>query len=115
HATAERPRHSPGGSLRSRTEPRGDGPERRDAHPIGTRCAARVSRSVNFLARGALAALLFCMATALPAVAQTAEPTPADAPVVAFEAAVDGHDAARAVAALSDTAVLLGADSATGT
>jgi hypothetical protein len=69
---------------------------------------------VNFLIRGALGALLFCLATALPAVAQTADPSPAEGPVVAFEAAVDGHDAARAVAALSDTAVLLGADSATG-
>jgi hypothetical protein len=65
--------------------------------------------------RAALAALTVLLtAPAVPVHAQSRDAPPPDAVVTAFEAALDAHDASRAAQQLSDTATVLGMDSASG-
>ena len=65
--------------------------------------------------RAALAALaLLLTGSAAPVHAQSKDTPPPDAVVAAFEAALDAHDASRAAQQLSDTATILGMDSASG-
>ena len=65
--------------------------------------------------RGALAALtLLLTGSALPVHAQSNDTPPPDAVVSAFEAALDAHDATRAAQQMSDSATILGMDSASG-
>jgi len=72
-----------------------------------------VSLGVSF--RGALAAItLLLTGSAAPVHAQTKDTPPPDAVVAAFEAALDVHDANRAAQQLSETATVLGMDSASG-
>ena len=72
-----------------------------------------MSLGVSF--RGALAAItLLLTGSAAPVHAQTKDTPPPDAVVAAFEAALDVHDANRAAQQLSETATVLGMDSASG-
>jgi hypothetical protein len=57
---------------------------------------------------------LLVTGSAAPVQAQTRDAPPPDAVVAAFEAALDAHDANRAAQQLSDTATILGMDSASG-
>jgi hypothetical protein len=71
--------------------------------------------SLGVSVRGALAAItLLLTGSAAPVHAQTKDTPPPDAVVAAFEAALDAHDANRAAQQLSDTATVLGMDSASG-
>jgi hypothetical protein len=58
---------------------------------------------------------LLLTGSAAPVHAQAKDTPPPDAIVAAFEAALDAHDANRAAQQLSDTATILGMDSASGT